>query len=73
MSTSPAGPQGEKSKVRGMETVFVGPSETEEVSESSAVMPEGGAELRQLELAETANSTGSWLCSQHCSWGSLSS
>lgn len=60
-----------------METVFVGHGETEEVSESSAVMPEGGAELRQLELAETANSTGSelgaQLRSQHCSRGSLSS
>lgn len=48
MRTLPAGPQGEKSKVMGMETVFVGPCETEGVSESSAVMPEGGAELRQL-------------------------
>lgn len=39
-----AGPQGVKSKARGMETVFVGPCEAEEVSESSTAMPEGGAE-----------------------------
>lgn len=57
----PVGPQREKSKVRGKETVFVGPCETEEVSESSAVMPEGGAELRQLEPPETGNSAGSEL------------
>lgn len=55
----PAGPQGVKSKMKGMETVFVGPCEAEEVSESSAVMPEGGAELRQLDPPETANSIGS--------------
>lgn len=47
-----------------METVFVGLCETEEVSESSTVMPEGGAELRQLEPPETANSTGSELGAQ---------
>ena len=54
----PAGPQGVKSKVRGMETVFVGPCEAE-VSESSTMMPEGGAELRQLDPPETASSKGS--------------
>lgn len=54
----PAGPQGVKSKVRGMETVFVGPCEAE-VLENSTVMPEGGAELRQLDPPETANSRGS--------------
>lgn len=55
----PARPQGVQSKVMGMETVFVGPCEAEEVSESSTVMPEGGAELRQLDPPETANSEGS--------------
>ena len=55
----PAGPQGVKSKVRGMETVFVGPCEAEEVSERGTEMPEGGAELMQLDPPETANSKGS--------------
>lgn len=52
----PAGPQRVKGKVRGMETVFVGPCEAEEVSENSTVMPEGGTELRQADPPETANS-----------------
>lgn len=59
-----AGPQGVKSKARGMETVFVGPCEAEEVSESSTVMPEGGAELRRLDPPEAANGEGSQLGAQ---------
>lgn len=56
----PARPQGVKSKVKGMESVFVGPCEAE-VSESSTAMPEGGALLRQLDPPGTANSEGSEL------------